>query len=290
MATLGTFDGFHLGHQSIFDSLERQARRLNLPPVAITFHPHPRVIVTPDSPPLLLTTPEEKIDVLGERFDGSLVFLTFDEYLRRMSAEQFAEDVLVKRFGIRALVVGFNHSFGHNRTGTADQLHEIGKQRGFDVEVAEPVKYKDQPISSSRIRRAIGDGDWEDALAMLGHQYPIHGVVTRGLGHGRKMGWPTINLTWEKRKLLPKEGVYSCTASVNGDLYKGMMFIGVNMLNPDRTVSVEANLFDFDRSVYEKEATLYPRHFIRPNARFDSADLLAAQIARDKKKVLDLLN
>jgi riboflavin kinase/FMN adenylyltransferase len=290
VATLGTFDGFHLGHQSIFDSLGQQARKLKLPQVAITFHPHPRVIVTPDSPPLLLTTPEEKIEILSERFNGSLVFLKFDEKLREMSAERFAEDILVKRFEIRALVVGFNHSFGHNRTGTADQLHEIGKQRGFEVEVVGPVKYKDKPISSSRVRRAIQEGDWEDALAMLGHPYPIHGVVKRGLGYGRKMGWPTINLTWEKRKLLPREGVYSCTASVNGDLYKGMMFIGVNMLNPEKTVSVEANLFDFDRSVYEKEATLYPRHFIRDNARFESADHLAAQIERDKRKALELLN
>jgi len=290
VATLGTFDGFHLGHRSIFNALGRQAHNLGLPQVAITFHPHPRVIVTPDSPPLLLTTPEEKIEILRDRFDGSLVLLRFDENLREMSAEQFAEDVLVGRFGIRALVVGFNHSFGHNRTGTADQLHKIGEQRGFGVEVVGPVKYKDTPISSSRIRRAIHDGEWEDAVAMLGHPYPIHGVVTRGLGQGRKMGWPTINLEWEKRKLLPKEGVYSCTASVNGDSYKGMMFIGVNMLNPENTVSVEANLFDFDRSVYEKEATLYPRHFVRPNARFDSADLLAAQIARDKRKILDLLN
>jgi riboflavin kinase/FMN adenylyltransferase len=290
VATLGTFDGFHLGHRSIFDALGRQARNMSLPPVAITFHPHPRVIVTPDSPPLLLTTPEEKIDILSERFDGSLVFLRFDDYLRKMSAEQFAENVLIKRFDIKALVVGFNHSFGHNRSGTTDQLHKIGEERGFGVEVVGPVKYKDTPISSSRIRRAIREGDWDDAVAMLGHPYPIHGVVTRGLGHGRKMGWPTINLSWEKRKLLPKEGVYSCMASVNGDSFKGMMFIGINMLNPEKTVSVEANLFDFDRSVYEKEATLYPKHFIRANARFESADLLAEQIARDKRKILDLLN
>jgi len=290
VATLGTFDGYHLGHRSIFDALEWRARNLELPQVAITFHPHPRVIVTPDNPPLLLTTPEEKIDILSSRFDGALVFLTFDEYLRKMSAEEFAEEVLVKRFDIKALVVGFNHNFGHNRTGTAEQLHTIGEQRGFGVEVVGPVKYKDQPISSSRIRRAIQDGDWENAMAMLGHPYPIHGLVKRGLGHGRKMGWPTINLAWEERKLLPKEGVYSCTASVNGDSYKGMMFIGVNMLNPEKTLSVEANLFDFDRSVYDEEATLYPKHYIRANQRFESAERLAEQIARDKRKILELLN
>jgi len=288
-ATLGTFDGFHLGHKSIFAALQRRARDLGLSPVAITFDPHPRMIVTPDNPPQLLTTREEKIEILSERFNGSLVFLKFDDTLRNMSAEEFARDILIERFAIKALVVGFNHSFGRDRSGTAEHLHSIGAREGFDVEVVGPVKYRDDAVSSSRIRRAINAGEWSDALAMLGHPYPIHGIVAKGLGEGKKMGWPTINLDWSERKLLPREGVYSCMASVNGDLYKGMMFIGVNMLNPEKSLSVEANLFDFDRDVYEKAVTLYPKHYVRGIARFDSAAELALQIERDKKKIIDLL-
>jgi riboflavin kinase/FMN adenylyltransferase len=289
VATLGTFDGFHLGHASIFDRLMRKAESLDLPPVVITFHPHPRVLVTPDDPPLLLTTPEEKIDILGEYFDGSLVFLEFNEQLRKMTAEEFAKDILLDRFGIKALVVGYNHSFGHRRSGNIDNLKEIGEREGFELDVVGPVTYKDTPISSSRVRRAILAGEWADAVDMLGHPYAIRGIVVEGLGRGKDLGWPTINLEWTQRKLLPQEGVYSCTASVNGNMYKGMMFLGVNMFNPEKSISVEANLFDFDRDIYDSEVTLYPTHFVRPNARFDSAEELSKQIARDKKEILKLL-
>lgn len=289
MATLGTFDGFHLGHASIFKHLEMKAQSLGLPPVAITFHPHPRVLVTPDDPPLLLTTPEEKIEILDQRFGGALVLLRFDDELRRMTADRFAKEILVDRFGIKALVVGFNHSFGHRRSGNIDNLKKIGRRDGFEVIVVDPVTYKDEPISSSRIRRAIIAGEWGDTVSMLDHGYPIHGTVIRGLGRGKQLGWPTVNLDWDQRKLLPPEGVYSCKASVNGNDYRGMMFLGVNMLNPDKSVSVEANLFDFDRDVYDSKLTLYPMHYIRPSARFESVEELSQQIARDKKKILKLL-
>ncbi len=289
VATLGTFDGFHLGHASIFRRLESKAQSLGLPPVAITFHPHPRVLVTPDDPPLLLTTPEEKINILEKRFEGSLVILRFDEKLRHTTADHFAKEVLVERFGIKALVVGYDHSFGHKRSGNIEQLKLIGDREGFEVEVVEPVTYEGAPISSSRIRRAIRAGQWDEAVAMLGHAYAIHGTVIRGLGRGKKLGWPTINLDWAARKLLPPEGVYSCTASVNGDDYRGMMFLGINMFNPEKSVSVEANLFDFDRDIYGSEVTLFPRHFVRSNARFESAEALSEQIARDKTKILKLL-
>lgn len=289
MATLGTFDGFHLGHAAIFKGLARQAAALDLPAVAVTFHPHPRVVVTPEDPPLLLTTPEEKIEILNERFEGSLVFLRFDDQLRQMTAERFAKEILVDRIGIKALVVGYDHGFGHQRSGNIDKLKEIGAREGFDVTVIQPVTHNNMPISSSRIRRAVLAGNWNDAVAMLGHPYAIHGSVIKGLGHGRKMGWPTVNLTWPARKLLPPDGVYSCAASVNGELYKGMMFIGVSMLDPEARMSVEANLFEFDREVYNREVTLYAKHFLRSNARFASAEELSHQIARDKEKALKLL-
>jgi len=290
VVTLGTFDGFHRGHALIFERLKAKARAMNLPAVAITFHPHPRVLVTPDDPPLLLTTPEEKIELLDRHFDGTLVFLRFDDHLRKMTAEEFAGQVLVQQFGVTALVVGFNHSFGHRRSGNIDNLEEIGRREGFSLEVVEPVTYKDTPISSSRIRKAIKNVDWEDVIAMLGHPYPIHGKVVKGLGRGKKLGWPTVNIEWADRKLLPAEGVYSCRAQVNGDYYGGMMFLGINMFNPDKEVSVEANLFGFDRDIYGEDITLYPWHFIRNNRHFDSANGLSKQIADDKAKALNLLN
>jgi riboflavin kinase / FMN adenylyltransferase len=290
VATLGTFDGFHLGHAAIFRELALRGKTMGLPPVAITFDPHPRVLVTPQDPPHLLTTPDEKIELLTAHFDGSLVFVRFDDLLRQMTADRFAKEILVDLFDIKALVVGYNHSFGRDRLGNTDVLKGIGGREGFDVEMVKPVTYADMPISSSRIRRAMQSGQWSDALHMLGHPYPIHGTVIRGLGRGRELGWPTINLEWSARKMLPQEGVYSCTASVNGNQYKGMMFVGVNMLNPRQTVSVEANLFDFDRNVYDREVTLYPEHFVRPNARFSSMEELSRQITQDKQTILKIQN
>ena len=289
VATLGTFDGFHRGHAAIFEQLSRTAEAQHLPAVAITFHPHPRVLVTPDDPPQLLTTPEEKIELLTDAFDGSLVFVTFDDFLRRMTAEQFAREILLGQFEIRSLVVGYNHSFGHLRSGNIDNLATIAAKGGFDLQVTGPVTFRDIPISSSRIRRVVKSGDWDDAVSMLGHPYPIRGKVIRGIGQGRKMGWPTINLAWPERKLLPMAGVYSCSAAAVGAEYRGMMFIGVNMLNPHQVLSVEAHLFDFDGEVYDAEATIYPLHFIRPNVRFDTIDALSRQIAKDKETVLKLI-
>jgi riboflavin kinase / FMN adenylyltransferase len=289
VATLGTFDGIHLGHAAIFSRLIEKAAALSLPPVVITFDPHPRVLVTPDDPPRLLTTTAEKIDILQNQFEGVVVILAFNDQLRQMTAEQFARDILLTQFGIRALVVGHDHSFGHRRTGNIDKLREIGDREGFEVEVVGPIRYQGEPISSSRIRRAISAGQWSEARAMLGHAYPIRGKVIRGLGHGRKMGWPTANINWSERKLLPPLGVYSCTAAVNGDMHRGMMFIGVNMLNPEKTVSVEANLFAFDRDIYDADMTVFALDFVRPNTRFPSMAELSAQIGKDKELIIDML-
>ncbi|MFH1701561.1 MAG: bifunctional riboflavin kinase/FAD synthetase [Candidatus Zixiibacteriota bacterium] len=289
VATLGTFDGFHKGHASIFSRMVKVSQDMNLPAVLITFHPHPRVLITPDDPPQLLSVPDEKIEILKNRFDGSLVFLTFNDRLRRMSAEEFAKNVLINRFGVKSLVVGYNHSFGRDRSGNIDNLKEIGQRENFDIHVVGPVTYKELPISSSRIRRAMKNGEWPDAMAMLGHQYPIYGTVVKGLGKGKQLGWPTMNIDWSERKLLPPQGVYSCLATMDDMTYKGMMFVGINMLNPMKNISVEAHLFDFDEDVYGKQVTLYPSHYLRTNKRFESTEALSHQIADDKEKIVRLL-
>ncbi len=279
-----------MGHAAIFDQLRKRAEAMALPPVVLTFDPHPRVVVTPNDPPLLLTTAEEKVDILRERFDGSLIIMKFDDSLRTMTADDFATKILLEKLGIKSLVVGFNHSFGHKRSGNIDNLKRIGARDGFGVEVVGPVMYNDMPISSSRIRRVITIGQWRDAMNMLGHPYPIRGKVIHGQGKGKDLGWPTINIEWAERKLLPCDGVYACSARLEEERFHGMMFIGVNMLNPQRTISVEAHLFDFDRDVYEKEITLCPWHFIRENRKFPSATELARQIAQDKQTVIELLH
>lgn len=262
---------------------------MGLPPLMVTFHPHPRVLVTPDDPPPLLTTPDEKIEILNDRFTGGIVFLKFDDAMRQMKAEDFIGKVMIEQLQMKALVVGYNHNLGHQRSGNVDSLAPLAMQFGFDLKVVEPVTYKNVPISSTRIRRTIHFNEWPDALEMLGHPYPIHGIVVKGPGRGRQLGWPTINLQWSERKLLPPEGVYACFAKVKGTLYKGMMFIGVTMFNKEQTLSVEANLFDFDADCYGEEVTLYVNRFVRHNLHFDTSEKLSQQIAKDKENIMKLI-
>ena len=286
VVTVGTFDGIHLGHQEILRRVQDTARKLDYDPVLVTFHPHPRVVVTPGDAPLLLTTIEEKERFVQDFFEGTVLVLEFNRPLMNMSAEQYVRDILLSRLGMKKLVVGYDHAFGKNRSGTIVELKRLGESLAFDVEVIGPVTVADRRVSSSAIRRALRQGDFTTALTMLGHPYAIHGVVEKGIGLGRKLGYPTANIRHNSRKLLPAHGVYACRAHLGRARYEGMMFIGTNHFNPEQRTSVEANLFDFEGDLYGREILVCPTRFIRENRRFESADRLVDQIKRDKMEVL----
>lgn len=290
VATIGTFDGIHRGHQEIFNRVKINATQMGLDPVLVTFHPHPRTVISPDSVPMLLTTIEEKKSFVPEYFDGIVLMLDFNRSLMNMTAEDFVRTVLVERIGIKKLIVGYDHTLGKGRSGTPEHLKALGEQMGFEVEIVPPVIAADQPISSSRIRRAITEGEFSYSLDMLGHAYAICGSVERGIGLGRKIGYPTANVRYDKRKLLPPEGVYSCYVQVDGIDYQGMMFIGQNHFNPDTGITVEANLFDFEQDIYDQKIMVYPTHFMRHNRKFDGVEQLVEQLKLDKNEVLELLN
>lgn len=289
VATIGTFDGIHLGHQAIFEQVNRAARAQKLRPVLVTFHPHPRVVVTPESIPLLLTTLEEKERFVPCFFKGEMLVLEFNDGLKNLTAEDFVRKILVDRLGIKQLIVGYDHHLGRDRGGTIAELQRLGGELGFGVEVVGPVIVDEAPVSSTRIRRAIHDNQFEEALSLLGHEYAIFGTVERGLGLGRKLGYPTANVKHSMRKLLPPEGVYACWVQIGTSEYSGMMFIGQNHFNPAQRVTVEANLFDFDRDIYDHEILLYPTTYIRPNRRFPSTGELKTQIGKDKERVIEIL-
>ncbi|MEW6412844.1 MAG: bifunctional riboflavin kinase/FAD synthetase [Candidatus Zixiibacteriota bacterium] len=287
--TIGTFDGIHRGHQEIFKTLGEVGKGIDCDPVLVTFNPHPRVVVTPEEIPLLLTTIKEKEKFIPSFFKGTVLVLEFNEKLKEMSADDFVKSILIDRLGARKVIVGYDHAFGKNRSGSIDNLRALGEQYGFEVQVVEPVMYGGKPISSSRIRAALRDNDYVGAIEMLGHHYGIYGVVERGIGLGRRLGYPTANLRYSGRKLLPSDGVYSCWAEVGGECKPGMMFIGTNYFNPQQRLSVEANLFDFDRDIYEEEMMLYPSEYLRSNRRFDSTEKLKEQLKLDKQNVLSIL-
>ncbi len=289
VATLGTFDGIHLGHQAILRRVNEESKRLKAPSVLITFHPHPRVVLSPSSIPLLLTTLEEKGKFIPDFFKGTVLILEFNEELKNLTAEEFVTQILVARLGIQKLIVGHDHALGKDRGGTIDELQRLGDRYGFDVEVVGPVVYDEKPVSSSRIRTAMYNRKFAQALKLLGHDYAIYGMVERGLGLGRRLGYPTANVAYNHRKLLPPEGVYSCWCEVDGVSHAGMMFIGQNYFNPQARITVEANIFDFDRDIYDQGIVVYPAHFIRSNQRFESTEDLVAQLANDKKQISEIL-
>ena len=290
VVTVGTFDGIHRGHQAIFDRVREVAASEKLAPVLVTFHPHPRTVVTPNDVPMLLTTIEEKEKFLPCFFEGRVLVIEFNEEFRNLSAEQFVEDVLVKLVGTKHLVVGYDHAIGKNRGGNTEALAEMGKKLGFATEVVKPVIWNDAPISSTRVRQALTFGRYAFAVELLGHDYAIYGKVEKGISLGRQIGYPTANVMYSARKMLPPDGVYACWALVNGEAHNGMMFVGQNHFNPEAKRSVEANLFDFDRDIYGEEIIVYPTQYIRENRRFPSKEELVAQIEKDKKQVLDIMS
>ena len=284
--TVGTFDGIHRGHQAIFERVRELAERTGLASVLITFHPHPQVVVSPDDAPMLLTTIEEKEQFVPHFFEGTVLVLEFSETLMNLSAEEFIGQVLVDKVGVRKLVVGYDHALGKNRSGTISEVERWSKELRFDVEVVDPVIYDGAPVSSTRIRKAIIADRYTYALELLDHDYAIYGTVVPGIGLGRNIGYPTANVQYNRCKLLPPQGVYACRAQVGHEERCGMMFIGQNHFNPEANISVEANLFDFDRDVYGKGMVVYPTHFIRKNRNFENSAALAEQIELDKKEVL----
>lgn len=287
-ATIGTFDGLHLGHQAILEQLMHSAMKKNMQALAITFEPHPRVLVTPDSPPPLLTSLNEKIKMFSEYLDGTLLILEFNKQLMNMTAEEFAKKYLIARINLERLVVGYDHAFGKDRSGTINDLLELSRKHLFELEIVDPVIVEGRPISSTRIRRSISEHSLSQVLDLLGHPYPLSGKVIKGIGLGKKLGFPTANIEYSPRKLLPRDGVYSCRIEMRDEYYNGMMFIGINHFNPQAIRSMEVNIFDFNDDMYGEELYCYPEVYMRENMKFEETSQLIKQLKIDKEKVLML--
>lgn len=290
VATLGTFDGIHRGHQAIFDRVRQVSRSTGSSAVLITFDPHPRFVVSPQDAPLLLTTTPEKGKFIPCFFEGQVLVLPFTRDLMNLSAEEFVRQILVEGLGVKTVIVGYDHAFGKNRSGNIAELRRLAGIFGFQVEVVDPVLVDGKPVSSTRIRNAILENRYPEAVQLLGHEYAIYGSVERGIGLGRKLGYPTANVAYSPTKLLPPEGVYACWVQVDGEDKSGMMFIGKNHFNPSKRVTVEANLFEFDRDIYDHEIVVYPTEFVRENQWFPNTAELVDQIEKDKAIILDIIS
>ena len=290
-ATIGFFDGVHLGHVHLLEELKSIAAERELKSMAITFPEHPRQILQSDYRPRLLSTPQDKMRLLEQTGIDYCFPLHFTTALAAMDAETFMTDFLQKKLGVSTLLVGHDHHFGHDTSLGIDDYRSIGNKIGMEVIPADAYLYEGIPVSSSRIRRELVAGNVKAANAMLGYRYTISGTVIHGMQNGRKMGFPTANLgPYCEFMQIPADGVYSALAKVDGETWPAMLNIGFRPTFEGKARTIEAHLLGFDRDIYFHELTLEFVDFLRPEHRFDSPQGLAAQLEADREKVRQTVN
>lgn len=282
VVTVGTFDGVHRGHWAVLQEIRRRAEDTGRRSVLLTFHPHPLRIVRPEHAPALLTTPTEKKEILAETGLDYAIFLAFTPTLSRYEPERFVREILVGRLGVEELVIGYDHGFGRGRSGDVDTLRELGEELGFEVEVVEPVTAGDEAVSSTGIRDAVRERAMEEAARGLGRPYSIRGVVVKGEGRGRSLGFPTANLNVaDGDKLVPPAGVYAVRGVLRTGTHGGALHIGPRPTFQGSPPAIELHLLDFDGELYGESVRVdFVRHLreVRP---FESAEALVEQMEED---------
>lgn len=291
--TIGTFDGVHLGHREVIARLIEISKDLSGESVVFTFYPHPRIIVdTKEDSLRLLTSQEEKITILQELGIDHLVIYPFTEEFSRLSYHEFVKNILVDKMHLNYLVIGYDHKFGQDRQGDFLSLKKLSAELGFTVERLEEFSSGDIVVSSTKIRKALDEGNIRKANQYLGYKYMLMGRVIEGKQLGRKLGFPTANIeTYDSHKLVPRDGVYAVRVELKGKFYKGMLNVGVRPTvnyNADNR-SIEVHLFDFDEDIYRSDIILYFEDKVRDEQKFPGIDELRAQLVKDKESVSRIL-
>jgi riboflavin kinase/FMN adenylyltransferase len=291
VATVGTFDGVHRGHWAVLQEIRRRAESTGRRSVLVTFDPHPLRIVRPEHAPPLLTTPVEKKEILAESGLDYAVFISFTEKLSRYEPRRFVEEILVGRLGVEELVIGYDHGFGRDRSGDAETLRAIGRELGFAVDVVAPVETGGEPVSSSRIRRAVQEGRLAEAGLCLGRPYSCRGVVVRGDGRGKQLGFPTANLNMSNAgKLIPPPGVYAVKGVLRTGTYKGALHLGPRPTFRGSPPTIELHLLDFDGDLYGEEVRVDFIERLREVRPFRTVAALVDQMREDVAAVRLILN
>ncbi|KKN12934.1 hypothetical protein LCGC14_1011500 [marine sediment metagenome] len=268
--TIGTFDGVHIGHRKILERLMKTSERVNLKSTVLTFFPHPRMVLQKDVDIKLLNTIGEKSNILKEMGLDQLIIHPFTKDFSRLSATEFVRDILVNKLKIKKIIIGYDHRFGRNRNANISDLRAFGTTLDFEVEEISAQEIDEVSVSSTKIRKALNDGDIPTANAYLGYHYMLTGNVLKGKGLGRQINFPTANLNIpEKYKLVPKNGVYAVQSELFGKTVYGMMNIGYNpTVSGDGKVSIEVHYFDFDDcTAYVMNTSLHRSMPLRNNYR-----------------------
>ena len=287
--TIGNYDGVHLGHQKILANLKEEAVALDVPSLAITFDPHPVKVFAPERELKLLTPPEAKARLMERYGIDALVFLPFTREFARMSADVFIEEILVRRLGARAVVVGNGYVFGRGKEGTTGLLRRRGKKHGFEVRVVRQAVVEGKPVSSTRIRHLISTGNVAKAARLLGRPYSMRGKVITGAGRGTPiLKIPTANIS-TPYEAVPRDGVYAVRVMVDTDRYDGAASIGSNPTFKDAKRSYEVHIFDYEGDLWGRELKIIFMERLRDQMAFKSVEELKAQIADDIARCRDIL-
>jgi riboflavin kinase / FMN adenylyltransferase len=280
---LGNFDGLHRGHLKIVERVKRGALEHGGSAMAMTFDPHPPRVIRPDKAPPLLMTKAQKLDALHRAGIQCVAVITFTHELSRWEPETFVERVLVDWLRVAEVWVGANFLFGRDRTGNFSTLRTLGQRLGFRAEKIDPVRYKEFVVSSTRVRRLVSEGRMDEAGGLLGHPYYLDGVVVEGRRKGRELGFPTANLSTEN-ELIPPDGVYATTLSVDGVVRASITNIGVRPTFGESARTIETHVLKFDGNLYGKPVRLSFVQRLRDERRFEDVDALRAQIEADQRR------
>lgn len=288
VVTIGTFDGVHLGHQKILQTLRDEAKSVQGESVLLTFYPHPRMVLFPESHGMkLLQTQAEKIEKLEKNGLQNIVIYPFSFEFSRLTALEFVRDILVNKLHVRKIVIGYDHQFGKNREGSIAYLKDIAETYEFEVIEIPAQDIDEVNVSSTKIREALLQGDVQRANMFLGEPYQLSGTVIRGRALGRTIGFPTANIEVNSNiKLIPGIGVYAVEVLIDGQVYRGMLNIGLRptVVSTD-VVNLEVHILDFQQDIYDKNITVRFIERVRDEQKFESVEALKEQLKNDEKVV-----
>ena len=291
-ATIGVFDGVHRGHQAILSSMVEQAHAAGAPAVVVTFSPHPVAVLRNIDEPMCLTTPSERADELGRLGIDAVITLKFDHALAELTAEGFMEQ-MSEHLSVRQLWVGSDFALGRGRQGDIPTLRQIGERLGYNLHVINDVLDGSVRISSSLIRQLLREGKVSEAAEQLGRPYALAGEVIHGQGRGRQLGYPTANIAYSSKKILPRYGVYATWAWIGGTRrLPAVTSVGVRPTfdQPNPQPTVEPHLIDFDEDIYGQSLRVEFLKFLRTEQRFDSVQDLIDQMNTDTKHAREVLS
>lgn len=276
------FDGVHLGHKCIIDELKKVGSAHHLETAVLTFWPHPRFVFNPNEDLKLLNTLDEKT-LLMEKYGINNLFLKeFDDEFRNLTGEEFVRQILIEKLNVKYLIIGYDHSFGKNKSGNFELLQKLSKELDFEVEQMEAINIHENNISSTKIRNALLAGNILEANEMLGYSYSVSGKVVHGKKLGRTIGYPTANIETENIKLLPKKGAYIVEVLVNNQQYKGMLSVGTNPTVNGEKLTVEVYIIDFEGDIYDEKITVKFRDFLHEEIKFEGLEKLIERLDEDK--------